>query len=185
LSRTAGRPSGQEVAEEDGGGRLIIVGRIMAPYGIRGWVKVFSETEPRENIVGYSPWWIRSAGKWERRQLAAGRPHGKGMIAHLSGCEDRDAAAALSGAEIAVQRSQLADDLAPGEYYWADLEGLHVVTEEGVSLGRVDHLFETGANDVMVVKGERERLIPYLIGQVVKGVDLDAGEVRVDWDPEF
>ena len=112
------------------------------------------------------------------------RRHGKAVIARLGGYEDRDTARELVGAEIAVRRDQLAE-ITEGEYYWADLVGLKVVTVSGKDLGIVNHLIETGANDVLVVVGERERLIPFIRDEVVVAVDLDRGEIRVDWDPEF
>jgi 16S rRNA processing protein RimM len=171
--------------EGDASGRLVTLGRVTGPYGLQGWLKIHSDTDPRDNIVHYAHWWLGRGGRWERREVEAGRLHGKTVVAKLAGCDDRDAAAAMKGAEIAVRRSQLAADLAPGEYYWTDLEGLRVVTIEGVALGRVDHLFETGANDVMVVEGERERLLPFVLGQVVREVDLAGGVIRVDWDPDF
>ena len=109
----------------------------------------------------------------------------QGRGVKLRGCDDREIASALIGADIAVRRTQFADDLVPGEYYWADLEGLKVVTLEGVDLGSLDRLLATGANDVMVVLGDRERLLPYIPGSVVQDVDLDARVMRVDWDPGF
>jgi 16S rRNA processing protein RimM len=115
---------------------------------------------------------------------AQGHEQGKGMVAKLPGCDDRDAAAKLVGATIRVPRSAL-PKAKRGEYYWTDLEGLDVVTVEGVDLGKVSHLFATGANDVLVVHGERERLIPFVTGQFVKEVDLKSGRITVDWDPEF
>ncbi len=164
---------------------FIIVGRVSGLFGVRGWVKVYSYTEPRENIVTYSPWYLRTeGGEWSTREVVAGHRHGKGIVAQLRGCDDRDAAAALLGAEVAIRREQL-PETAPGEFYWSDLVGLEVVTREGMLLGRVDHLLETGANDVLVVMGERERLIPYIDGSVILGVDLEGGRIEVDWDPEF
>jgi 16S rRNA processing protein RimM len=162
--------------------RMLVLGRIVGVHGVRGWVKVFSETEPRENIFGYSPWYIGEAR--EPREPAEGRPQGKGLVARLLGCDDRDQAAALVGQEIRVRRNQLPP---PGveELYWADLEGLAVETHDGRMLGEVDHLFATPGNDVLVVKGERERLIPFLWGAVVKNVDFERGSILVDWDPEF
>jgi len=171
--------------EGDAGDRLVTLGRVTGAHGVRGWVKLHSETQPRDNIIHYRTWLLGLGGQWTPREVEAGRAQGKGVVAKLVGCDDRDAAEALKGAEIAVRRSQLAADLAPGEYYWTDLEGLRVVTVDGVDLGTVDHLFETGANDVMVVKGERERLVPFVVDQVVRGVDLADGVIRVDWDPEF
>jgi len=114
-----------------------------------------------------------------------GAPAGQDRYGKLAGCDDRDAAEALVGAQIRVPRSALPETSQPGEHYWADLIGLRVETLEGAVLGRVDHLFETGSNDVIVVHGDRERLIPYIWGQVVHRVDLDAGLMRVDWDPDF
>jgi 16S rRNA processing protein RimM len=105
-------------------------------------------------------------------------------VARISGVDDRDAAAVWVGADILVARSQL-PAAKPGEYYWADLEGLDAVTPDGTALGRVSHLFETGANDVLVLRGERERLVPYLPGSVVREVDLAARRIVLDWDPDF
>jgi 16S rRNA processing protein RimM len=164
--------------------RLVIVGRVAGVYGVRGWVKVYSSTEPPEAILDYPSWQLRSGSDWRPMKLIEGRRHGKGIVAHLASCDDRDVARDLVGAEIAVPRGQMPD---PGtdHYYWADLEGLAVRTVGGVELGVVDHLLETGANDVLVVKGERERLIPYVRGTVVTEVDLEQGKIVVDWDPEF
>jgi 16S rRNA processing protein RimM len=107
------------------------------------------------------------------------------MVAQLPGVDDRDQAAALIGTDIHVAREQLPPP-AKGEYYWVDLEGLEVVTTDNVELGRVSHLFATGANDVVVVRdGTRERLIPFVQGSYVRSVDLSAGRMVVDWDPEF
>ena len=161
----------------------IVVGRIGGLFGVRGWVKVFSYTEPRDNILGYSPWQLLIGGQWVKVKPLDGRIHGKGLVARLEGYDDRDAAATLLGCDVAIDRSQL-PAAGTGEIYWADLVGLRVVTLEGIELGVVDHLFETGANDVVVVKGERERLLPY-IDQVVHEVDLAGRVMRVDWDPEF
>jgi len=116
--------------------------------------------------------------------LLEGRQHGKGIVAHLQDCDDRDQAQVLMGYEIGIRRDQL-PATAPGEYYWSDLQGLEVINLDGDALGTVDHLIETGANDVLVVKGDRERLIPFIREQVVISVDLDKGEIRVDWDKEF
>lgn len=106
------------------------------------------------------------------------------MIARLAGCDNRDQAQVLMGREIGIRRDQLPATV-PGEYYWRDLEGLKVTTLTGEPLGIVDHLLETGANDVLVVKAERERLIPFVQGQVIVKVDLDAREIQVDWDKDF
>jgi len=163
--------------------KWIVVGKIAGVYGVRGWVKIISETAPPTNILGYAPWRLIRGGTTEEVQLAEGRPHGKGIIARFEGCEDRDRAALLSGAQIAVPRAALPPP-APGEYYWTDLEGLQVRNREGVDFGRVAYLFETGANDVLVAKGERERMVPF-IDSVILDVDFDQGVITVDWDAEF
>ncbi|HSS66003.1 MAG TPA: ribosome maturation factor RimM [Gammaproteobacteria bacterium] len=163
---------------------LVPVGRITGAYGVRGWVRVASDTEPSTNILGYHPWRVRIRGDWVTHTVVEGRPHGHGLVVKLEGLNDRDAAAGLAGADIAVSRSAL-PGLDGRDLYWADLLGAEVVTREGVALGRVDHVMATGANDVLVVMGERERLIPFVDGQVVMEVDLAARRITVDWDPEF
>jgi len=160
------------------------VGRIAGLCGVSGWVKIFSYTEPRENIVQYSPWWLLRAGSEELRAVAEGRRHGNAVIARLQGVEDRDAAAELVGTEIEVEDAQL-EPLPPDEFYWAQLQGLEVVELQGRSLGRIDHLLRTGAHDVLVIEGERQRLIPFVRGAVVKDIDLDARVMRVDWAPDY
>jgi 16S rRNA processing protein RimM len=162
--------------------RRLVLGRIVGVYGVQGWVKVHSETEPREGILRYSPWLLGRDST--PRPVLEGKRHGKGVIARLAGCEDRDQAAGLVEQEIAVTRDRLPPPRAD-EFYWADLEGLEVVTQADVRLGTVDHLFSTGANDVLVVMGERERLLPFAWGDVILDVDFTAGRIRVDWDPEF
>lgn len=163
---------------------MIVVGRIAGLYGVRGWVKVYSHTEPRDNILNYTPWHLRLNGRWIARALVDGRSHGKGIVALLEGVADRDQAAQWLQCDVAVRRDQL-PELDNGEYYWSELIGLKVVTVDGMELGHVDSLLETGANDVLVVKGERERLIPYLPEQVVKQVDRRDRVITVDWDPDF
>jgi 16S rRNA processing protein RimM len=161
---------------------MLVLGHIAGVYGVQGWIKVFSETEPRENILRYSPWCLGEA--CTPHALAEGRRQGKGIVARLEGCEDRDQAAALVGQEIAVRRDQLPPP-AKDEFYWADLEGLAVETVAGKSLGVIERLFATPANDVIVVKGERERLIPFLWDDVIRDIDVERGVMRVDWDPDF
>ena len=173
--------------QSTGGGeqRFVTLGRVSGAHGLQGWVQVYSDTSPRENIVQYSPWILVRGDKRETLKVNAGRRQGKVVVAKLAGCNDRDAAEALIGADIVIGRDQLPATEGPGEYYWADLVGLRVETVDGIALGVIAHLFETGANDVMVVQGDRERLIPYIWEQVVREVDLEAGLMRVDWDPEF
>ncbi len=160
----------------------VVLGRIAGVYGVRGWLRIFSHTEPREGILQYPVWWLGEPGKREERQLVTGRVHGRGVVAQLEGVTDRDQALALIGTEIAVPRSALADDEG---YYWTDLVGLEVRNREGIVLGRITGHIPTGANDVMVVHdGARERLIPWAPGRTVDEVHLDKGWMQVDWHPE-
>ncbi len=163
---------------------MVLLGRVTGVFGVRGWIKVHSHTEPLENILNYNPWYLNSAGGWCECRLLNGRRQGKGIVAGIEGYSDRDHAAVLMGCDIAVPRSRL-EALGQDEFYWSDLQGLEVVTLDGRSLGRVSHLFDTGANDVLVVEGDREYLIPFVWEQVVKSVDLDGGLMRVDWDPDY
>ena len=162
---------------------VILMGRVAGLFGVKGWVKVHSYTRPREAILDYDTWQLKLAGSWREFEVAEGRMQGAGVIARLKGIEDRDAAARLVGVDIAIDRPQL-PALKRGEVYWADLEGMKVINLDGVEFGTVSYLFETGANDVMVVQGERERLLPY-IASVIREVDLANRTVRVDWDKDF
>ena len=165
-------------------GRRILLGRVAGAFGVRGELKVVSWTEPRDALFRYQPWILRAGASEREVDGARGRETAKGIVARIPGVETRDDAEAMTGTEIWVPRERLPEP-APGEYYWVDLEGLAVVTVDGVPLGTVSHLFDTGANPVMVVAGERERLIPFLPGQYVTDVDFGAGRVVVDWDPDF
>ena len=167
-------------------GRRVLVGRIVGLYGVQGALKIESWTEPRIRIFDYQPWQLTTApGQAIEVAGIKGRPQGKGLICSLPGVDDRDKAAALVGHDIYVGR-ELLPPPGEGEYYWVDLEGIEVFTTEGVSLGRVSHLFATGANDVVVVRDAgRERLVPFIQGVYVHLVDLSAGRMVVDWDPEF
>jgi 16S rRNA processing protein RimM len=164
---------------------FISIGEITSVFGIKGWVKVHSFTEPRENILNYSPWFLKKGNEVQEVKLLNGKRQGKTIVASLDGVSDRDVAASYSGWDIQIKQSQLPKPES-GEYYWADLIGLQVETDEGVLLGKVDYLIETGANDVLVVQdGETERLIPFLQDQVIKKIDLESRQMVVDWDPDF
>ena len=172
----------------------IIVGEITGVSGVKGWVKVFSHTEPRLNIIKYNPWLIQQGGgEWRSLELLGGRAQGKTIVAHLAGINDRELALTMAGSKIAILPSQL-QKLDAEEYYWRELEGLSVVDQQDKVLGRVSHLIETGANDVMVVIPSadtprdvkaKEIMIPYLMGSVIKKVDLKARQITVDWDENY
>ena len=163
---------------------LVSVGKVSGIFGVRGWIKVYSYTEVRENILTYSPWTLRKGKESKEVKVVDGRRHGKTIVACLQDLDDRDDAAALNGWEILIHPEQL-PQARKGEYYWADLIGLHVKTVDGADFGVVKQMLETGANDVVVVSGERERLIPFIQGQTIIDIDLLAGEMLVDWDAEF
>lgn len=183
--------------------RKIILGKITGVSGVKGWVKVHSDTVPRNNIVSYKSWDIRSESRspvsagasseaspgmqgndWLTVTLEAGREQGKTVVAKLLGYNDREAAAKLIGYTVAVERSQL-PALAEDEFYWADLIGFDVLDASGKSLGFVQRLFATGANDVMVVEGDAEILIPWIRGSVIVSIDMIATTIHVDWDPDY
>jgi len=159
----------------------VILGRISGLFGVRGWVKVYSYTEPREAVLNYDRWLLVGKDGWQEATVAEGQRHGKTVIVRIEGYDDRDQAARLVGTDIGVPRDEL-PEAESGQYYWSDLEGLAVIRRDGTALGTVEYLLETGANDVMVVKGETERLIPFVMDKVVLGVDLPKGEIRVDWE---
>lgn len=174
---------------------LLIVGKLAAVYGVKGWIKLYSYTEPMENILAYDDFFIKkpNASEWQPLVIAEGKKHGKGIIIKIDGIDDRDKVGLLTHSEIAITKSSV-PALEDDEFYWHQLEGLVVESEyEGKTfiLGKVKNLLETGANDVIVVKAtedsldKRERLIPYVPEQFIKQIDLTAGKMIVDWDPEF
>ncbi|HEX6612284.1 MAG TPA: ribosome maturation factor RimM [Rhodanobacteraceae bacterium] len=173
--------------EEARSARRVLLGRIVGVHGVRGEVKIESFTEPRLRIFDYQPWMLeRQSGEVEEVRDVRGRAQGKGVVAAIQGIGDRDRAGSLIGTNIFVARAAL-PPAAEGEVYQSDLEGLEVVNLAGVSFGKVSHLFETGANPVLVARQEngREHLIPYVPEVYVHSVDLDAGRITVDWDEDF
>lgn len=164
--------------------RRIVVGRVGSAHGVHGWVRVWSYTNPEGNLLDYSPWQLKRAGACSLVQVVQGRMYGKRMVVKLAGYDDRQTAESLLGAEILVERQQL-PALAAREYYWADLLGARVVNGSGVELGRVVGLLSTGANDVLRIQGDRDRLIPFLLDDVIREVDLEQRTIRVDWEPDF
>jgi 16S rRNA processing protein RimM len=166
------------------GERHIPIGHVSGLYGVKGWVRIFSDTDPREKILEYTPWILELEDRRSTVRLAGGRRHGKGVVASIEGFDDRDAAAALVGARILLERAALPETPA-GSYYWQDLTGLTVTNTDGEELGRVDSLIETGANDVMVVvSGNRRRLIPFVQPDVIRTVDLARRTMTVEWNAE-
>lgn len=169
----------------------VIVGEITGVFGVKGWVKVFSHTEPRLNIVKYNPWLLKQGKDWQSQVISQGKAQGKTIVAQLEGVDSREKAHALIGTKIAILPNQLAS-LPENEYYWRELEGLSVVNLLGAEIGIVSHLIETGANDVMVVKlpkqaGQKakEMMIPYIPDQVIKRIDLDEKVIEVEWDDDY
>jgi len=159
------------------------MGRILAPFGVKGWVKVQPNTAATRNLLAYQTWWVGREGDWREIAVAEARVQGRAVVARLESCDDRDAAAALRGKSVAVPRAAL-PRAQSGEYYWADLIGLAVVNGDAQAFGRITGVLQTGANDVLVVAGERERLIPF-IAEVIREVDVAAGVVRVDWGADY
>lgn len=167
------------------------MGRIVAPFGIKGWVKIHVETAQIDSLSEYPFWWISSKDKnagWRQVKPAETRPHGEYLAARLEGVVERDAALALKGLEVAVQRADMPKP-AQGEFYWTDLIGLKVVNRDRHGFGQVASLIATGANDVLVVQQDkdgdkRETLIPFIAG-VIDTVDLAAGEIVVDWGADY
>ena len=164
---------------------LVILGRIAMVHGVHGLLKVQSFTENPSDITNYHEFFIGNDKKgWQQFEVVRCNPHGKYLLLELAGLSDRTQAETFKGLEIAVPKEALPPK-EEDQYFWTELVGLKVVTTTGVELGIIDYLFETGSNDVIVIKGERERYVPYLIGDVIESVDLEKGLMVVNWDPEF
>jgi 16S rRNA processing protein RimM len=163
--------------------KYIVIGKIGATYGITGWLKIQAYTQFTTNILDYSPWYLSGPDQKMREVvIEEGKPHGNGIVAKFPGYDNPETARVLTGQTISIKRSQL-PALKPEEYYWSDLEGLTVINQRGETLGKVAYLIETGSNDVLVVKGEKDMAIPYLRGSVVLNIDLAKQEIIVDWEP--
>jgi 16S rRNA processing protein RimM len=165
------------------------MGRIGAPYGIKGWVKLISFTDPVDNLLDYESLWVADGAALRKIEIDEARPQGEGLVGHIKGCDVREATRLYTGLDLLVPKDAL-PELEEG-FYWHELEGLRVVNLAGEDLGVVDHLLATGANDVLVVRGDEasvdreERLLPYVDAQVVKEVDLAARIMRVDWGKDW
>lgn len=168
----------------------IIIGQVNGIYGVQGWVKVFSHTEPRDNILTYSPWHLNIKGVWCTLTLEDGRSQsgGKSIIAKLEGVDDRDQARDMMGCDIAIEPHQL--PVSEEGYYWRQLIGCEVVNQQGTMLGSVTEIVETGAHDVLRVASHptagssTSTLIPFVMETFILEVDVDARRIRVDWVPE-
>jgi 16S rRNA processing protein RimM len=189
--------------QDDDASDMVILGRVTGVYGVQGWLKIFSYTDPMESIIDYSPWYVRAENRkrapWTEVRLKAGKRHAKTVIVKLENCDDRDLAMNYIGSEIAIKREQLEPLKGKNAYYWRDLFGLRVVNQQGAELGVVKTLMETGVNDVLVViseekgmtekdgsqSGYKERLIPWTMDNAIIAVDLEHGVITVDWDPDF
>jgi len=163
------------------------MGRVAAPYAVKGWIKVQPFTEYLDSLLDYDFWWLgheegRKKG-WREYRVLEGKVHGQTLLVQLEGVDGRDAAEALKGLDVAVDRAEFPETDAD-EYYWDDLIGLDVVNTEGVALGKVEGLLETGAHDVLRVAGERERLIPF-VDAYVREVDQTGGRILVEWDTRW
>jgi len=174
------------VAQQD----IRVLGKITTAFGIKGWVKVYSYTEPMTNILEYPIWHIRKNGQWQEFKVLQGKPQGKGLVASLQGITDRDLALSLHQCEVGVPEEAL-PELEEDEHYWFQLIGLKVVNTEGVVLGQVKELFDSGGgNQVLTVTpcegsiDKQQRLLPF-VDQYILEVDLDGSVIQVDWDPDF
>lgn len=159
------------------------MGRVSAPFGVKGWIKVQPYTAAMSNLLAYTTWWLGRNERWLEQRVTQSRVQGRTVVAKLEGCEDRDAATLFNGAQVAVPRDAL-PKAAANEFYWADLIGLKVVNDAAQDFGRVVRILQTGANDVLVVQGERERLIPF-IAEAIGQVDLAGGVIRVNWGADY
>lgn len=163
----------------------VVIGKIGATYGLKGWLKVHSFTDPMANILNYAHWWLHTeSGEWQQCALINGKPHGKALIAHLEGFDAPEVSRLLTNATIAIPRSHL-PPIPDGEFYWFDLLGLEVRTSEGHILGKVQDFITATGNDILVVRNENkeEYLIPFVMKEVIKEVNLDEQTLIIDWDP--
>lgn len=161
----------------------IIVGHFGQSYGVKGWLKVHSLTDPIDNILHYSPWQVQHLNQWHLVKITHAKQQGNNIIVKLAECDTPEAAKTYTNDPIAIEREQL-PVLPKDEYYWTDLIGLRVINQEGIDFGIVDSLLATGSNDVFVIKGDRQRLLPYTT-EVVNNIDLTQKIIHVIWDADF
>ena len=163
--------------------KKLLVGKINGFFGLQGWVKVFSYTNPRTNILNYSPWSIKVDGNFQSIDITSGREQSKTIVAHIKGIDNREDSQKFIGQDIYINKEQL-PELTQGEYYWHELIGFDVINKDEEQLGTVDYFVETGANDVLVVKGKKEYWIPYIEPFLVS-IDSKNNKILVDWDKDF
>lgn len=161
----------------------IVIGRFGKVFGIKGWIKVFSFTTPRENILNFKPWLIRRNNSWQEIYIESSRIHYNHIIVKIPNCDLPEQARDFTDLAIGIWRDQL-PNLEKDEYYWADLVGLKVVNCNGEQFGVVQELMATGSNDVLVVVGDSKYLIPY-ISNVICKIDLTEKIIIVDWERDF
>jgi 16S rRNA processing protein RimM len=160
---------------------MVVMGRICAPYGLKGWIKVQPFTQELAGLLDYPEWWVSEEGRWRQHRILESAVHGTTVLARLESCSDRNAAAALKGRDIAIPRGYMPEN-GEGEFYFSDLLGMQVALRNEATLGCVTKILETGANVVLVVQGPKETLVPFIEGVVVD-VNLKARQVTVDWEP--
>ena len=163
--------------------KKLLVGKINGFFGLQGWIKIFSYTQPRKNILNYKPWFTINDGSYEEIEITNGREQSKTIVAHIKGIDDRDQSLKYIGKDLYIDKEQL-PKLVDGEYYWYELEGFSVMNQVNIKLGVVDYLVDTGSNNVIVTKGEKEHWIPYIKPFLVS-IDQENREIIVDWDEDF
>jgi 16S rRNA processing protein RimM len=159
---------------------MVVMGRIRAPHGLKGWIKVQPFTQEIEGLLAYTEWWVGGGGEWQQHRILQSAVHGSTVVARLEGFNGRDAAAELRGKDVAVTRDAMPDNRT-GEFYWNDLLGMEVAHRNATKLGLVTKILETGANAVLVVRGDTELLVPF-IEDVILNVDVKARKLIVDWE---
>ncbi len=178
------------VSKPEPNNAAVVLGRPGRVHGIKGWLKLISFTTPIENILDYSRFWVSIEGRKQEIEIDDFRRQGKALLVHFKGYDDPETAKQLTGIELSIA-SEALPKLENGEFYWHQLEGLRVVNQREQLFGRVSHLLETGANDVLVVAAteesidDRERLIPYLPDSVLTSIDLESEIIVVNWEADY
>ena len=163
--------------------RRVVLGQIGGAFAVQGWVRIQSYTDPAGNILEYGRWQLGRAGEWREVEVEDGKVTAKGVLAKLAGVATPEDARLVTGSQIAVGRDELPEP-APGEYYWSDLEGLQAIGRAGELLGRIEEFRTTPGGPVVVIRGERQRWVPFVKERIV-AVDLDAGRVVLDWAADW